>query len=86
MSDEPTRGAEAPDAAAAFLEAETAQTWAGQRLATLASDRSAATEALLARWMNDCIHGTVVSRDTEVVNYISTQALPELARRLFAAD
>ena len=44
--------------------------------------RAEALAALLAAWVQDCIHNSPVSRDTDAVNHLTTNALPELFRRL----
>jgi hypothetical protein len=44
--------------------------------------RAVAVSALLDRWVSECIHNSPVSRDTEAVNHLIINALPELLRRL----
>lgn len=39
-------------------------------------------DAILTAWVNDCIHNSPASRDTDCYNHIVTNALPELRARL----
>lgn len=53
--------------------------------ATTTQPLTAATlDAIMSKWTVECVFGTLLSRDTDALNYLRSSALPELRRRLLS--
>jgi len=48
------------------------------------STNDASAEALVASWFNDCVSDSPISRNVEVVNYMTQVAVPALVKLLSA--